>query len=276
MSKTSNLPRAGAVERILRKDKVIVLGCVVLLVLGAGWYTIAGIGMTMSAVEMTGMAGPIGAPMQMGDPPSWSLFHCVMIFFMWWVMMIAMMTPSAAPTVLLFSAIKRVGPEKDRTALFSLCFLFGYLIAWAAFSLAATGAQWGFEKIGLSDGPMMTIRSRIFAGLVLIAAGAYQLSGFKNACLRHCQSPAQFLADHNRPGWSGALRTGALHGSYCLGCCWALMLLLFVGGIMNLYWIVAVAGYVAIEKLMPRAQWLVPTSGAALIGAGVWVIATLF
>ncbi|NOD74638.1 MULTISPECIES: DUF2182 domain-containing protein [unclassified Ruegeria] len=276
MTRQHSSHHAGAVERLLRQDTVIVLGSVLLIVLAAAWYTVAGVGMNMSAVEMTRMAGPIGEPMTMGSATAWSIGYALLIFLMWWVMMIAMMTPSAAPAVLLFTALKRVGPDKARAATFSLCFLSGYLVAWAAFSLAATALQWGLEHIGLSDGPMMAISSGAFAGIVLLAAGAYQFSELKTACLRHCQSPARFLADHNHPGLLGAFRTGGLHGTYCLGCCWALMLLLFVGGIMNLYWIVGIAAYVALEKLLPTARWLVPVSGLALIGAGVWLIAAPF
>ncbi|WP_298847139.1 DUF2182 domain-containing protein [uncultured Ruegeria sp.] len=272
MARQNTSTRIGTVEQVLRQDNAIVLGSVLVIILAATWYTIAGIGMNMSAVEMTRMAGPIGEPMKMGTATTWSGTYPLLIFLMWWVMMIAMMTPSAAPAVLLFTAIKRMGPEKDRTATFSLCFLSGYLVSWGVFSLTATALQWGLESIGLSDGPMMTIRSGLFAGSVLLVAGVYQFSGLKNACLRHCQSPARFLADHNRPGTFGAIRTGAMHGTYCLGCCWALMLLLFVGGIMNLYWIVGIAAYVALEKLLPRARWLAPVTGVALIGAGLWFI----
>ncbi|WP_170383358.1 DUF2182 domain-containing protein [Ruegeria atlantica] len=270
-----NSPRPGVVDRVLRHDNGIVLSCVLLIILGASWYTVTGIGMNMTAIDMTRMAGPVGNPMQMATEVRWTPTYVVLIFLMWWVMMIAMMTPSAAPTVLLFTAIKRMGPDKSRASRLSLCFLTGYLVAWAAFSAFATGAQWGLELIGLSDGPMMTIKSKAFAGSVLIAAGLYQLSNLKTACLRHCRSPAQFLADHNRPGAYGAFRTGALHGAFCLGCCWALMLLLFVGGVMNLYWIVGIAIYVALEKLMPRARWLVPLTGLALIAAGIWLVANL-
>ena len=256
----------------MRHERVIVLSGVTLIVLVSAWYTIAGIGMNMTAAEMTRMAGPIGEPMQMGGTPIWDVRYAILIFLMWWVMMIAMMTPSAAPTILLYAAIKRAGKERDKAAWYSFCFLAGYLIAWAFFSLLATGLQWGLESIGLSDGPMMTIRSKTFAGCVLIAAGAYQLSDLKTACLRHCQSPARFIADHYRPKAYGALRTGALHGLYCLGCCWALMALLFVGGIMNLYWIAGLAVYVALEKLLPGARWLPALTGFALIAAGMWVV----
>ncbi|WP_170466467.1 DUF2182 domain-containing protein [Ruegeria arenilitoris] len=265
-------PRSGAVERLMRHDRAIVLAGVSLIILVSAWYTIAGIGMNMTAAEMTRMAGPIGEPMQMGSAPQWDLQYATLIFLMWWVMMIAMMTPSAAPAVLLYTAIKRAGPEQAKAARFSFLFLAGYLVAWAVFSLIATGMQWGLESIGLSDGPMMTIRSKTFAGCILILAGAYQLSDLKTACLRHCQSPARFIADHHKPGAYGALRTGALHGVYCLGCCWALMALLFVGGIMNLYWIAGLAIYVALEKLLPNARWLPVATGLALIAVGLWVV----
>ncbi len=274
MTVNTKPPPPGVVDRVLRRDRSVVLLCVLLIILGASWYTIAGIGMNMSAIDMTRMAGPVGEPMRMGAAVNWTLPYTILIFLMWWVMMIAMMTPSAAPTVLLFTAIKRMGSDKARVSQLSLVFLAGYLVAWAVFSALATGAQWGLESVGLSDGPMMTIRSKAFAGCVLVAAGLYQLSSLKTACLRHCRSPARFLADHNRPGIYGAFRTGALHGAYCLGCCWALMLLLFVGGIMNLYWIVGIAIYVALEKLLPRATWLVPLTGLVLIVMGAWLIAT--
>ncbi|MEX0329378.1 MAG: DUF2182 domain-containing protein [Ruegeria sp.] len=274
MTTQSTPPGTGPVEQLMRHDRSIVLCSLFLIILVSVWYTVAGIGMNMTAVDMTRMAGPIGEPMQMGGAPVWDLSYAVLIFLMWWVMMIAMMTPSGAPTVLLFTALKRSGTQKEKASRFSLCFLAGYLIAWGLFSFAATIAQWGLEQIELSDGPMMTIRGRSFAGFVLVAAGAYQLTSLKTACLRHCQNPARFLAAHNRPGGYGAFRTGALHGLYCLGCCWALMALLFVGGIMNLYWIAGIAIYVALEKLMPWTRWLVPATGVALITAGVWLIAT--
>ncbi len=274
MTRNSDAPPVAVAERLLRQDRLIVLVSVLVIVLGASWYTIAGIGMNMSAVEMTRMARPIGEPMQMPVDRPWSLPYALLIFLMWWVMMIAMMTPSAAPVVLLFLALKRVGADKANAARLSLLFLAGYLIAWGGFSLLATLAQWGLEQVGLSDGPMMTVRSKAFAGFVLIAAGLYQLSSLKSACLRHCQSPARFLAEHNRPGASGAFSMGVIHGTFCLGCCWALMLLLFVGGIMNLYWIVAIAIYVALEKLLPRARWLIPATGIGLIATGAWVLAS--
>ncbi len=264
----------GTTEHLLKRDKAIVVGGTLLIVGAAIWYTVAGIGMQMTAVEMTRMAGPIGRPMPMGPANAWTIGYAVLIFAMWWVMMVAMMTPSATPAILLYIALKRVGPDGTRAAGFGLTFLSGYLAAWALFSLVATGAQWGLQRVDLIEGPMMTLRSELAAGVMLLAAGVYQFSGLKTACLRHCRSPAAFLARHNRPGLFGAFRTGALHGAYCLGCCWALMALLFVGGIMNLWWIAGIAVYVALEKLLPWARWLAPVTGIALIGLGIWLMAT--
>lgn len=266
-------PASGPVERLMRQDKWIVLSSVALIVAASAWYTVAGIGMNMTAVDMTRMARPIGTPMEMGMSVTWTVTYAVLIFLMWWVMMIAMMTPSAAPTLLLYTALKRAGPDSEQATLLSGLFLLGYLLAWAVFSLAATGAQWALETVGLSDGPMMTIRFRAFAGAVMLLAGLYQFSGLKESCLRHCRSPAHFLAEHRRPGRTGALIMGADHGVYCLGCCWALMALLFVGGIMNLYWIVGIAIYVAIEKLAPQGRWLSAATGVALILAGAYLLA---
>jgi predicted metal-binding membrane protein len=224
--------------------------------------------MNMSALEMTGMARPIGAPMQM----VWTPAYAGLIALMWWVMMIAMMTPSAAPTLLLFTALKRHGADRGNTAFHSLLFLLGYLLIWALFSLPATAAQLALVPLGLISGSMMTISSQLFAGFVLIGAGAFQFSSLKTACLRHCRSPAQFLSDHRRPGAVGAVLMGAHHGVFCLGCCWALMALLFVGGVMNLYWIVGLAIYVIVEKSLPMGQFISRTAGSGLVAFGLYLV----
>ncbi|MFC3613676.1 DUF2182 domain-containing protein [Lutimaribacter marinistellae] len=264
----------GRVERLVRHDRQIVIAATGLIFLLAALYTYFGVGMSMTAADMTRMAGPIGDPMSMGQQPVWSLSYAVLMFFMWWIMMIAMMTPSAAPMLLLYTALKKRGPESDKAVMLSLVFLSGYLAAWGAFSFVATGLQWATEATGLSDGPMMTLKSRPVAGAVLLLAGIYQFTGLKEACLRHCRSPAQFLADHARPGAVGAFRTGAHHGLYCLGCCWALMALLFVGGIMNLYWIVGLALYVLAEKILGAGQTFTRVTGGVLVCFGLFVAFT--
>lgn len=276
MAGTRQASRAGPVERLLRRDKLIVTTALAAIFLGAAIYTVLGVGMDMSALQMTPMARPIGQPMQMGEPRTWTLGYAILIFLMWWIMMIAMMTPSVAPVLLLFTALKRHGPESDRATLYSLVFLGGYLACWAGFSLLAAALQSGAEQAGLAASAMMTVNSRALAGLLLLAAGLYQFTALKEACIAHCRSPAQFLADHNRPGGMGAFRIGVLHGAYCLGCCWALMALLFVGGVMNLYWIAGLALYVLAEKLVPGGRYVTTLAGTGLAGAGAYFFVTAF
>ncbi|MBF9030520.1 DUF2182 domain-containing protein [Rhodobacterales bacterium HKCCE3408] len=262
----------GAVEGLLRRDTLIVATAVAVLVLIAAIYTVQGVGMTMSALDMTRMAGPIGEPMGMAMQPVWSAGYALLVFLMWWIMMIAMMTPSAAPLVLLFTAVKRTGPDANRAALHSGLLLTGYLLAWAGFSALATGAQWAASANGLLNGAMMTLEGTWLAGLVLIAAGLCQLTPLKSACLKHCRAPGEFLADHRRPGASGALRMGLVHGAYCLGCCWTLMALLFVGGVMNLLWIAGLTAYVAAEKLLPFGHLIAKPAGAGMVVFGLGLV----
>jgi predicted metal-binding membrane protein len=256
----------------MARDTWVVAGSVITIVLLAGLYTVHGVGMNMSALDMTRMAGPIGDPMAMGGSRPWTFGYALLVFLMWWAMMIAMMTPSAAPTLLLYTALKRHGSERASATKLSLIFLVGYLVIWGGFSLLATGAHWGTEKLGLVDGPMMALASHPAAGLVLILAGLFQFSALKTACLKQCSSPADFLTRHRRTGSRGALLMGMHHGAYCFGCCWALMALLFVGGIMNLYWIVGLALYVLAEKIIPKPRFFSRLAGAFLIGWGLWCV----
>lgn len=264
----------GPVERVMARDTWVVASAVLTIILIAGIYTFNGVGMNMSALDMTRMAGPIGEPMAMGAARSWTWGYALLVFLMWWIMMIAMMTPSAAPTLLLYTALKRNGAERASATNLSLIFLAGYLVVWGGFSLLATGVQWSTETLGIVNGPMMTLASRPAAGIVLILAGAFQFTALKTACLKQCSSPAEFLSRHRRTGSSGALLMGLHHGAYCFGCCWALMALLFVGGIMNLYWIVGLAIYILAEKIMPNPQLFSRISGAVLVIWGSWIVIT--
>lgn len=233
---------------------MIVALAVLLITALAAWYTYVGVGLPMTAT------------------PVWTLGYALLNFLMWWIMMIAMMTPSAAPMLLLYTAIKRMGPDAGRVVWLSLLFLSGYLLAWGGFSLLATTLQWQIEILGLSMGAMMPIKSGILAGSVLVLAGLYQLTDVKEACLTRCHSPGAFLAQHRRPGGAGALRLGVIHGGYCLGCCWALMALLFVGGIMNIYWIAGLALYVLAEKTVPNMRVMSRLTGGVLIVVGTYVL----
>jgi predicted metal-binding membrane protein len=190
---------------------------------------------------------------------------------MWWVMMAAMMVPSAAPTVLLFTTIKHRQKSPAHAPLEAWAFLGGYLLMWAGFSALAVLAQWGLDRAGLLSMTTMSTSAAV-GGAILLAAGIYQFTPIKSACLRYCQSPLLFLSQHWQPRAWGALRMGLRHGGYCVGCCWFLMLLLFVGGVMNLVAIVGIALYVASEKLLPVGRWFSRASGAALIGSGAIVL----
>jgi predicted metal-binding membrane protein len=187
---------------------------------------------------------------------------------MWSVMMVAMMLPSAAPTILLVLAAHR---RSGGSMLASACFAGGYLAVWTGFSGIAAMTQWSFHRAAILS-PEMTAASPLFGGALLIVAGAYQWLPIKYACLSHCRSPLAFLARHWRAGWSGSLRMGVLHGAFCLGCCWALMALLFVGGVMNLLWVGILTAFVLVEKLAPHGPLVGRTAGAILAAWGLWVI----
>jgi predicted metal-binding membrane protein len=185
------------------------------------------------------------------------------LIVMWWLMMAAMMLPSAAPAILLYARV-RDGRNGDVSIARTSVFLAGYLAIWLLFSVPAAFAQ------RLLTGPSMALDNRLAQCAVLIATGAYQVSPLKSSCVRQCRSPGQFISRHWRPGWQGALRLGLMHGAYCVGCCWMLMALLFVGGVMNILWVVALTVIVATEKLVPRGDWLGRAGGVALIGWGAF------
>jgi predicted metal-binding membrane protein len=199
-------------------------------------------------------------------PPPWNLGYAALIFLMWAIMMVAMMLPSAAPTILLVVALAR-----DRIAPVAVPFTCGYVFVWTGFSLAATALQFGLDRAGALSGTMAT-SSAALAGVVLIVAGVYQWTPLKQACLRHCRSPLAFLLGRWRKGAWGAVTNGMRHGLFCLGCCWMLMVLLFVGGLMNLLWIAALALLVLIEKTLPWGGRTSRATGAALV---VWGVVTV-
>jgi len=202
---------------------------------------------------------------------SWSSADVLLAGVMWSVMMIGMMAGSATPVVMLYAGAQRARPRRSRFAL--TAFVLGYVVVWVGFSVCAAIAQWGLhESLALSTS-MATSSPRV-GGAILLIAGAYQLTSLKAACLAHCQSPLGFLMAHWREGPVGAFRMGARHGLYCLGCCWALMLVLFVVGVMNLAWVAALAAFVFVEKLGIAPHALSRAAGVVLIVAGVALIAT--
>lgn len=261
-----------ALEGALRRDRWLVFSLLAAVIV-AGWaYLLAGAGLGMSALEMTGIGG-IAEPMagMAASAAAWSPGYAIVVFVMWWAMMMAMMLPSATPMILLFATVNRRQRQQGNPYVSTSLFTASYLVAWAGFSLAAVGLHWLLDQAGLIA-LNMAVTSQLLAAGLLVAAGIYQFTPIKQACLRHCRMPAAYLAEHWRPGTRGAFAMGLQHGAYCLGCCWFLMLLLFFGGVMNLYWIAGLALYVLLEKAVPAGQWLNHGIGLVLVAAGGWLL----
>ncbi|MHA1529727.1 MAG: DUF2182 domain-containing protein [Alphaproteobacteria bacterium] len=258
------MPEAGMVEAVLKRDRLILAGALVLLTLIAALYTAFGAGLPMPAIGATVM-----------QPAQWTPAYFWLVFLMWWVMMVAMMTPSASPMILLYAAVKRKREPPGELALLTALFLAGYLLIWSGFSLIAAGLQWALELRGLVSASMMALTSAALGGTILLAAGLYQFTPVKRACLHHCRSPVEYLSRHHRPGRAGALHMGLGHGAYCLGCCWFLMVLLFFGGVMNLYWILGLALFVLGEKVLPRGDLIGRGVGAGLVLWGVFLLGSV-
>ena len=234
----------AVLARLVRRRRAIVLGALVAVVAASWAYLWLGAGIGMEVVDA-------GGTQTAAAPPAWSPPYALLVLVMWVVMMAAMMLPTAAPTVLLVAALawERFG-DTNLVPARAMLFAVGYLLTWCGFSLLATLLQWGLDEAGLlSD--RMALGNAILAGAVLVGAGVYQLTPLKDACLRHCRSPTDFLVRHWRRGALGAVRTGVRHGLFCLGCCWMLMALLFVGGGMNVAWIGVIALFVLLEKTVP-------------------------
>lgn len=255
-------------EWALRRQQITVAGALAVLVALSWAYLLTGAGMSMPAAG----AAPATAWEMAArgvHAAAWTPGHALIVFFMWAVMMVAMMVPSAAPTILLFARMQRARAERAPGA--TGTFVAGYVAAWAGFSLAATAIQYALEQTGQLS-PMMAANGRLLAGSIVVAAGLYQLTPLKNACLRHCRSPIAFIMHHWRPGRRGALRVGVEHGAFCLGCCWVLMALLFVGGVMNMIWIAGLTLLVLAEKILPRGYFVAKCIGVVLTAAGVVIL----
>jgi predicted metal-binding membrane protein len=249
------------VEHALRHDRATLLVLLVLIPVFS-WMWIV-----VMARDMYGSMTGASAWMM---TTHWDARHLLLLWAMWSVMMTAMMLPSAAPLVLLYGAAARRSRQPTaRRHTYALAA--GYLAAWTAFSLAATALQRALASLLLVS-PMMEAASSRVTGALLIVAGVYQWTPLKHACLRACQSPLGFLMGRWRDGWSGAFRVGLEHGFYCVGCCWALMLLLFAGGVMNVIVILGLAAWVAFEKLAPFGPRGTQFSGAVMIAAGSWML----
>jgi predicted metal-binding membrane protein len=266
-------PTTPALERLLRRERLIVGSGLALLVVMAWAWLFAGAGMDALMGSMPGM-GEMPMSAMPGMQLSWSASTWALLLAMWWVMMIAMMTPSAAPTILLYARVQRTAaPNAGVGVAPTAVFAAGYLLEWLLFSLVAVAAQFALDRAGLLDTELMRSQHRALSAGLLLLAGVYQLSPLKNACLSKCRAPAAFLSQHWRPGVAGALRLGALHGAWCVGCCWLLMALLFVFGVMNMAWVAALAVLVMAEKLLPRGEWVGRAVGVLLLAmaALAWI-----
>ena len=289
-------------EAVLRRDRQVVTGVLATVIAACWLYLLAGAGTGMYPHEMavlvpsqmsvdSSVPSPASVPGRatltasygrsstadmLMSPVTWTPGYALLMFSMWWLMMIAMMLPSAAPMVLLHAAVARKGLERREISgshqlhSTTTAFIAGYLAMWGAFSLIAVIAQWGLERGELLSAMMMSTSTLLGAGL-LVAAGVWQLTPLKTACLRHCRSPISFLSAHWRPGVGGAFRMGIEHGVFCLGCCWFLMALLFYGGVMNLIWIVGLALFVLMEKVIPAGVAVGRVAGLLLIAGGAWL-----
>lgn len=227
----------------------------------------------MNSSAMTSWQFPLPA-FDGSNNSAWTAEYWVIMLLMWWVMMIAMMIPSASPVILLYARVQRHANRQQGTSLVhTASFLLGYLLAWLMFSVMATLLQWILEQAGLVHQMMMWSTNDALSVFFLLAAGAYQLSPIKQVCLEHCRSPAQFLSGRWRQGKSGALQLGLQHGLYCVGCCWFLMLLLFVGGAMNLVWIAGLAILVLLEKLLPGGRLFSWMTGLSMFALACWQLA---
>ena len=255
-------------ESIFKRDRLIVIVALSSLTLLAWGY----MAYEAHAMYHTGICRCAGMKMSGPDTGAWNTATLIPLFLMWTEMMVAMMIPAAAPMILTFAMVQRKRRESERPFVPVGIFLLGYLIVWTGFSALAAIAQWTLHAQALLS-PLMVGTSPLLGGIILIAAGIFQWAPLKNACLTHCRSPLSFLMTDWREGRSGALAMGLKHGAYCTGCCWLLMALLFVAGVMNLWWIALIAVFVLVEKIAPRGWFIGKVAGVFLAVWGVWLLA---
>jgi len=251
-----------SVEALVRRDRILAASGLAGLVLLAWLYLVR-------LDPMTGMDMSPAMAMPMPDARDGGQF--LLTFLMWAVMMVAMMVPAASPMILTFGTINRRRAASGTPSVPTAIFLAGYLVIWSAFSLGAAALQWAFQAAALLS-PATLKATPLVGGALLIAAGLYQLTPLKYACLARCQSPLGFILTEWREGARGAFVMGVRHGAYCVGCCWALMGLLFVAGVMNLLWVAAIAAFVLVERLVPRGRVVSWSAGVLLLAWGAWVL----
>lgn len=265
----------STLETMLRRDRLVVASALgVIVALAWGYVLWLAADMDMGGMDMTGFRMiPAGIGIMAPANAPWRAIEFAFVFAMWAVMMVGMMTPSAAPMILMYARVGRQGKAQGKPLAATGWFAAGYLLAWIGFALAATLVQWAVEREALLDSRMASA-SNVLGGIVLIAAGVYQWTPLKDVCLAQCQTPFQFLMRHGgfRGDLPGCLRLGLRHGVYCVGCCWVLMTLLFVGGVMNVLWIALLALLVLLEKLAPFGRQVARSAGVACVAAGAWML----
>lgn len=257
-------------EAALKKDRLVVAAGIIGVVVLA-WAYMMYLAWDMRSVMGAMDAGSMGAGMVTAQTRSWGIVDFSLTFVMWAVMMVAMMVPTAAPIILVFATVNRRRREQQKPFVHTSVFLAGYVVIWSSFAAAASLAQWGLHAGSLLS-PMMVSTSPFLGGGLLVIAGVFQWSRLKYVCLTQCRTPLGFIMAEWRDGTGGALKMGLRHGVYCLGCCWVLMALLFVLGVMNLLWIAALAGFVLVEKVAPAGHWIGKFTGVLLVAWGLWMI----
>lgn len=254
----------GPIEQVARRPDAVALAGIVVAVLAAWAYLAGAPGMSSEMAGMDDMGMAMASPAQ----SPWAARELLGLFVMWAVMMVAMMLPSAAPMILLFSRIGAARGARGEDRVPVGFFAGGYLAAWWAFSAVAAGIQYQLHSSAALSADMRAV-SPVAGAVVLLAAGLYQWLPLKQICLTHCRTPLGFLSTSWREGRRGAVTMGLHHGAFCVGCCWLLMSILFVAGVMNLVWVLVISCVVLLEKTVPAGQAVARSAGLLLIGAGV-------
>lgn len=255
----------GSLRRFDTALIIFALGAITAL----AWLYLYRLALDMEAMDMGGMS------MSGLHTHSWTTVDFLLMGVMWAVMMVGMMVPTAVRAILIYARVAQQADSQGHPVASTGWFVLGYLLVWTGFSVVATLLQNALSQLGLLT-PMMASASSLFGAGLLIAAGIYQLTPWKHVCLRHCQSPGLYLAGKFTPGAPGAVGLGARHGGYCLGCCWMLMGLLFLGGVMNLLWIAVITAYVLAEKLLPARWRAANMSGWLMIGTAALISASSY
>ncbi len=251
----------------LRSNDKLLIFLGLALVSSVGWAYMFYMAWAMENMHIVEMWMP-----PRGGARAWTAYDFIMLVIMWMVMMIAMMTPTVTPMVTMFATVNKQKKLNQQLFVPTYIFLLGYLFAWVVFSVVISFIQWPLHESGLLN-PMMNSRSYLLSGGILVIAGLYQWTPLKDVCLNNCRTPLGFVLASWKDGYWGAFNMGFKHGLFCVGCCWALMAILFSVGVMNMLWVILITLFVLFEKLSPLpVKWTRFISGLALIiWGGIWL-----